>query len=38
MGIDCARLPLSAVRERQIRSFVYHVRVQHRSAAAACGC
>jgi hypothetical protein len=36
--IDCARLPHAAVRARQTRSIVYRVRVQHRSAAAACGC
>jgi hypothetical protein len=38
LGIDCKRLPRAAVRARQTRSFVYRVRVQHRSAAAACGC
>jgi hypothetical protein len=38
LGIECVRLPRASVRARQTRSFVYRVRVQHRSAAAACGC
>jgi hypothetical protein len=38
LGIDCERLPRAAARARQSRSFVYGVRVQHRSAAAACDC
>jgi hypothetical protein len=36
LGIDCTRLPRTAVRARQTRSFLYRVRVQHPSAAAAC--
>ena len=38
LGIGCERLPRAAVGGRQTRSFVYRVRVQYRSAAAACGC
>jgi hypothetical protein len=38
LGIDWARLPHATVLARQTRSFVYRVRVEHQSAAAAWRC